>query len=159
MDRSERAGDSTSAGSLTLTMRRTIAASAARLYEAWTDPEQLLRWWGPRGVHCIEAQINLRVGGHYRIGNQMPDGRVVWITGTFETIEPGRLLTYGWVVDGKQASERVTVRFEPRGNATEVVVVHERIADPIARDQHEQGWDGCLFGLARLVDPAVSTKA
>src|SRR5258706_16477995 len=100
MDRDERAADSTSAESLALTVRRTIAASAARLYEAWTNPEQLLRWWGPRGVRCFEAQIDLRVGGQYRIGNEMPDGRVVWITGSFEAIAPGRSLTYSWVVDG-----------------------------------------------------------
>ena len=152
MDRTASEGESTSVEGLTLTMRRTISANAARLYEAWTDPEQLLAWWGPRGVRCIEAQVDLRVGGLYRIGNQLPDGRVVWITGTFEAIVPGRLLTYGWFVDGQQARERVTVRFEPRGSATEVVVVHERIADPIVRDDHERGWEGCLSGLARLVE-------
>jgi uncharacterized protein YndB with AHSA1/START domain len=94
----------------------------------------------------------LRVGGQYRIANQLPDGRVVWITGEFEAIEHGRLLTYVWVVDGQQASERVTVRFEPRGSATEVIVVHERIADSTVRDRHERGWEGCLFGLARLIE-------
>jgi uncharacterized protein YndB with AHSA1/START domain len=153
MDQTADASQPASADGLTLTMRRTIEASAERLYEAWVDPEQLLDWWGPRGVHCIGAQVDLRLGGRYRIGNRMPDGTVVWITGTFEAIEPGRLLSYSWAVEGRQARERVTVRFEPQGSATEVVIIHERIADPAIRDDHERGWEGCLSGLARWVEP------
>jgi Activator of Hsp90 ATPase homolog 1-like protein len=45
----------------------------------------------------------------------------------------------------------VTVRFEPRGEVTDVVVRHERIADTSARDQHERGWLDCLDGLEALV--------
>lgn len=51
-------------------------------------------------------------------------------------------------------SERVTVRFEPRDNATEVIVVHERIASPAACEIHEQGWNGCLDGLEELLHRA-----
>jgi len=43
----------------------------------------------------------------------------------------------------------VTVRFEPKGDGTEVIVVHERIADEATRDDHEKGWAGCLDGLER----------
>lgn len=48
---------------------------------------------------------------------------------------------------GEETDERVTVRFEPRDDATEVIVVHERIASPGAREGHEHGWIGCLDGL------------
>ena len=44
------------------------------------------------------------------------------------------------------------MRFEPRGNATDVVVTHERIADEKARVSHEQGWLGCLDGLVELLE-------
>jgi uncharacterized protein YndB with AHSA1/START domain len=136
-----------------LSVRKTIRATPERLFEAWTHPDQLLNWWGPEGVTCIGAEIDLSVGGRYRIGNQMPDGSKLWITGEFEVIDPPRRLAYTWSLEGIAGpAERVTVRFEPLGGVTEVVVTHERIADEATRDQHERGWIGCLHGLARFVE-------
>lgn len=138
-------------GQITLLVRRTIKAPAARVYDAWTRPEHLLRWWGPRPVTCFEAHVDLRVGGEYRIGNRLPDGAALWIVGRFEVVEPRRRLVYSWRVEGKDSplleASRVTVRFEPRGEGTEVIVVHELIDTPVTRDEHEQGWKGCLENL------------
>jgi|SRR6185437_7998763 len=147
---------------LTLIVRRTIRATPERLFSAWTDPAQLRSWWGPAQVECPIAEVDLRVGGRYRLANQFPDGSVWWVGGIFETVAPPNLLVYSWELSAgtiqpggtpppEQAVERVTVRFEPRGDATEVVVTHERIADPAARDSHEQGWLGCLDGLVEFL--------
>ncbi len=137
---------------VTLAVRKTIKATAERLFEAWTDPEQLKKWWGPPGVTCTGAEVDLRVGGRYRMANQLPDGRVLWISGEFESIEPPRKLVYTWRVEPEtQASERVTVQFEARGDATEVIITHERIPSAAIRDMHEQGWHGCLEGLAEYI--------
>jgi uncharacterized protein YndB with AHSA1/START domain len=133
-----------------LVMRRTIHADPARLFAAWTDPEQLRAWWGPRPVTCAGAEVDLRVGGHYRIANRLPDGAIVVIEGEFRAIDPPRELVYTWRL-GVEPESLVTVRFEPRGDATEVVVIHERIADEATRDSHGEGWRGCLDGLDRLV--------
>ena len=139
---------------LTLTVRRVIAASPARLFEAWTTPALLRVWWGPRDVRCIAAEVDLRVGGSYRLGNQLPDGRVVWITGTFERIEPPHRLIYSWQI-GDEPTSRVTVRFDPAERGTEVTVLHERIASNAVRDEHDAGWNGCLDGLGEwAVRPA-----
>lgn len=137
----------------TLVVRKTIRAPAERLFEAWTTPEQVQRWWGTKEIACIGAEIDLRVGGAYRIGNKMPDGKLLWITGEFEKIEPPYELVFTWCVEPKSnISERVTVRFEPRGDATEIIVRHERIPNVAARDQHEYGWRGCLEGMAKYLD-------
>ena len=137
---------------IALVVRRTINASAARVYEAWTEPEQLVRWWGPRPVTCSAAEMDLRVGGEYRISNLLPDGSVVLIAGRFEVVEPPRRLVYTWQIERKQSPpperSRVTVLFEPRDDKTEVVVVHELIDTEATRADHEQGWNGCLAGLA-----------
>lgn len=130
-----------------LEVRRLIPARPERLFEAWTTPAQLERWWGPRGVRCTRAEVDPRVGGVYRIGNELPDGRVVHIAGEFLVFEPPRRLVYTWQLEGG-AQERVTVRFEPRDGGTEVVVVHEQIGGERERDEHERGWEGCLDGLA-----------
>jgi len=132
-----------------LVVRRTIKASAERLFRAWTEPSQLLQWWGPTGVECTVAEVDLRVGGAYRLANRFPDGRIIWITGTFEEIDPPRRLMYTWRIDPASAPERVTVQFESRGDVTEVIVTHERIMSEAAREEHAHGWNGCLDGLAK----------
>ncbi len=135
---------------LSLVVRRTIAASAERLFGAWTDPKQLADWWGPLGVTCEGAEVDLRVGGSYRISNRLPDGRVVWISGTYEIVDPPRKLVYSWrLADATGSVERVTVRFDPKKDGTEVTVLHERVADAETKTQHEQGWHGCLDSLAK----------
>jgi uncharacterized protein YndB with AHSA1/START domain len=148
---------------ITLVVRRTIRATPERLFAAWTEPEQLRQWWGPQNVRCPTAEIDLRVGGRYRLANEFPDGSVWWVSGIFEAVRPPSLLVYSWELAAgaltpggprppEQGAERVTVRFEPRGAATEVIVQHERIGDETARVSHEQGWFGCLDGLVALVE-------
>ena len=140
------------AGSLTLLVRRTIKATPARLFEAWTDPAQFVQWWGPPGVTCPGVEMDLRVGGAYRIGNRLPDGSEIWIAGTFERIAPPGELVFSWrLAHSDTPPERVTVRFDARGSSTEVVVFHERMADEATRADHEAGWIGCLDGLVAFL--------
>jgi uncharacterized protein YndB with AHSA1/START domain len=132
----------------TLVVRRRINATQEKLFAAWTQPQLLVRWWGPQGVACPAAEIDLRVGGTYRIANRFPDGTLVWIAGVFEVIEPPHRLIYTWKLESQNAAlERVTVCFEAHGAATEIIVTHERIADDAARTSHERGWNGCLDSL------------
>jgi uncharacterized protein YndB with AHSA1/START domain len=140
---------------LVLVVRRTIRAGARTLFDAWTQPEQLVAWWGPRPVRCASAEVDLRVGGRYRIVNELPTGAHVDISGEFTVVEAPRRLVYTWAVTpGDAGTELVTVRFERRGEGlTEVIVTHERIGSPAARDGHEAGWIGCLGGLARHASP------
>jgi uncharacterized protein YndB with AHSA1/START domain len=142
--------------SITLIVRRTVKADAQRVFDAWTQPEQLVKWWGPRPVTCTQAEVDLRVGGRYRIANLLPDGSTLFICGEFERVEPPLQLVYTWRIELQHApppeASRVTVRFEPRGAATEVIVLHERIDSEATRTDHEGGWIGCLNGLERLFD-------
>ncbi len=132
-----------------LRVRRVIAARPEQLFDAWTRPELLQQWWGPPGVQCIAAEVDLRAGGAYRIGNELPDGRILWIHGEFELVEPPHRLVYSWRL-GDEPVSRVTVRFAAiEERSTEVVIHHERIHSAAARDEHEDGWIGCLDGLAR----------
>ncbi len=143
--------------SIDLVVRRTIRATPQRLFEAWTRPEQLVRWWGPAPVECAGAEVDLRVGGRYRIGNRLPDGQVLWISGEFEEVTPPKRLVYTWQLGPRAGDpERVTVRFEAREGATEVIIVHQRILDEAARSDHERGWYGCLDGLEGYLDEAIT---
>jgi uncharacterized protein YndB with AHSA1/START domain len=153
--------DIANAADIALVVRRTIRAPVARVFEAWTQPEHLRKWWGPKGVTCVDPEVDLRVGGRLRLGNKLPDGNVMWIVGEFEAVVPPSRLVYSWQLGPEKdpplapanARERVTVRFEPRDIGTEVIIVHERLADMAAREGHEAGWFGCLDGLAELLEP------
>lgn len=135
-----------------LTIRRSIRATPEKIFDAWTKPDHLRKWWGPQGVRCSEAEIDLRVGGRYRIANELPDGSTIWIEGEFEQIERPHRLVYTWTSRSNQPQpERVSVRFEAHGDATAVTITHERIATPETRDDHESGWKGCLEGLSEYL--------
>ena len=138
--------------SASLEIRRTIRGPPERVFEAWTQPTHLKTWWGPASVRCVDAEIDLRVGGNYRIANEFPDGKLVWIVGEYETVEPPRKLVYTWRTEpGSRVSERVTVQFEPRNGETELIITHERIPNTTLRDMHKEGWNGCLDGLAEYL--------
>jgi uncharacterized protein YndB with AHSA1/START domain len=135
--------------SVTLIVRKTIRATPERLFDAWTRPEELKKWWGPQSVTCTDATVQLEVGGTYRIANQFPNGDVVWITGAYEIVDRPHRLVYTWRLGTPPGPpERVTVTFVRQGANTEVTVTHERIPSQPVRDVHEQGWLGCLDGLA-----------
>lgn len=143
--------------SLSLTESRLIRATPERLFEAWTRPEQLLLWWGPATVKCVEAEVDLRPGGRYRLGNQLPDGSIVLIQGEFLRVERPTELEYTWRVKQgamRPSDERVRVRFEAQGEHTRVEVFHDRIGDTDTRRGHAHGWHGCLEGLAQLLEEA-----
>jgi uncharacterized protein YndB with AHSA1/START domain len=135
---------------IVLVVRRTIRASAERLFAAWTQPEHLCAWWGPRPVTCSGAEVDLSVGGRYRIVNALPDGSSVTIEGEFREVEPPGKLVYTWSMgQGVEELSLVTVRFEQRGDVTEVIVVHDQLPSEAVRDSHQAGWKGCLDGLER----------
>lgn len=131
-----------------LVVQRRIEASREKVFEAWTQPEHLRRWWGPGDTTCPEASIDLRVGGMIRIANLTPSGRTIWIEGRFQAVEPPARLVYTWKMSVHEGEpSHVTVRFEPDGTGTRVTVVHTRLDSQATADSHEAGWHGCLDGL------------
>ncbi|PCH82518.1 MAG: hypothetical protein COB90_00080 [Hyphomicrobiales bacterium] len=147
-------------GPIYIHVRKKIPASPQRVFQAWTSPEELKQWWGPRNVVCSTAEVDLRVGGKYRLGNEFPDGKIVWISGIFETVEQPAELVYTWNVDMGQnnpasiGSEKVSVRFEKHEIGTELVLKHERIPDENIKSSHLKGWFGCFDGLLEHLEDA-----
>ncbi len=137
-----------SSADLSLIVRRVIKAQPDRVFNAWTNASILQLWWGPKGITCPEAEIDLEIGGVYKISNRLPDGSIVWIKGQFEEIIKNQKLVYSWWSSEHQIQkERVTVWFKKDKHGTEVVVSHERIATQGSVEDHTHGWLGCLEGL------------
>lgn len=73
---------------------RAFHASRRRVWEAWTDPEVLKLWWGPKGFTTPVYRIDLRVGGAYFSCMRSPDGKDFCSTGTFKEVVPMERLVY-----------------------------------------------------------------
>lgn len=149
----------TSHADLSVIIRRLVRGSPEQVFQAWTEPEQVMKWWGPAQVSCPDCQIDLRVGGAYKIGNLLPDGSVIWIIGKFLRVKRPNLLSYSWRSGlesefDEAAPERVTVRFVQRGEKTEVIVEHRHIPDEQTQRNHTQGWTGCLDGMEEFASSA-----
>lgn len=136
-----------------LTVRRHVLAHPDTVFDSWTDPEHLVRWWGPKDVLCTHAEVDLQVGGTFRLANQSPDGNTVWIAGMYEEIDRPRLLRHTWFMEGDEQTkpERVTIEFLPTESGTEIVITHAAIPTEPMRRGHREGWIGCLDGLVELL--------
>lgn len=141
----------------TLQIKKTIAAPREKVFQAWTDPKALTRWFIPFDDYTTTlAEVDLRVGGKYRIQVKAPDGVVSTVGGVYREVKPPERLVFTWTSEpggscGAQGGFEtlVTVEFHDRGSSTEIVLTHEGFMDSTERDKHNQGWTGCLNNLPK----------
>jgi uncharacterized protein YndB with AHSA1/START domain len=135
-----------SLASAAVVVRRTIAASAEDLFDAFLDPEALAAWMRPGTIQSTVAHVEPRVGGRYEITMQGQSGALPH-TGVYRVIERPRRLVFTWHSIGTEHKETlVTVDFLRIGPKTEVVVTHERLPES-ARPSHANGWTSGLLHL------------
>lgn len=142
----------------TLVITRTYAAPREKVFRAWTEPEELKKWWAAgTGFITTIAEVDLRVGGRYRLGMKPPDKDVVHVVGgVYREVQRPSRLVYTWTwEDGDGTETLVTVDFHDKGSSTEVILTHKDFASQESRDQHAHGWAGCLDSLDRLVAPGT----
>ena len=71
-----------------IVLTRVFDAPRELIWTAWTDPEHVVHWWGPKGFTVIASKMDLRPGGMYLYGMQAPDGTPMWGRFTFREITP-----------------------------------------------------------------------
>jgi uncharacterized protein YndB with AHSA1/START domain len=134
-----------------LTIKRRFNAPPAQVFAAWTDPEKIMRWFGPGQVQCTHAEFDRRVGGRYVISARSPDGDKHEVAGVVREIVANEKLVYTWAWHTMPERESlVTVEFKPDGDGTLLTLTHSQFADEPARDRHQLGWNGALDKLAKL---------
>lgn len=132
-----------------LRIERSFDATPEEVFAAWTDPEVLRRWWAvhPDGSTPV-AEVDLRVGGRYRLMMEQPDGTRHTVGGEYREVRPPHRLVYSWrweLDSGEQGRESVvTVSFQADGERTRLVLEHTGLESTDARDRHAQGWIACL---------------
>ena len=134
-----------------LQISRYFDSPVETVFAAWTQAEQLKRWHAPGDITVGSAEVDLKVGGRYRIEMLHPEesgGDKSIVSGEYLEIEPNRRLVYTWGWEGPERAETlVTLQFAAKENGTELTLTHERFATEEARDKHQFGWNGCLDKL------------
>lgn len=141
----------------TVVIVRTLAAPVARVYAAFTDAALLARWMAPPPYRVVEAVVEPRPGGAYRVKVTGPEGDVHLTTGEFLELVPDRRIVHDWRYEGPfgrdAAPTRLTVELRALGpSATELTLTHDRVPDAEQYAQLDAGWAGCLAALETLLD-------
>ena len=142
----------TTATETSLRLTRMIQADPTKVFEAWTDPKQLNLWSAPEPMD-VEAEVDLRVGGRYRILMKGTDGGVFTAVGEYREIDPPNRLSYTWKWEetgNDYYDTLVTVEFHDREGATEVVLIHDLFPDAEITGKHNEGWTSCLTRLEKV---------
>jgi uncharacterized protein YndB with AHSA1/START domain len=136
-----------------LRLERTFAATAEEVFDAWTNPEVLERWWAAAPTWTSPGcEVDLRPGGRYRLSmRDDANGRTHVVGGEFREVDRPRRLVYTWRWEGAPDESVVTVEFQTAGDTTTVVIEHSGLPAEAARAEHERGWNGTLDNLARRV--------
>jgi uncharacterized protein YndB with AHSA1/START domain len=144
-----------------------------RIWKAWTEPELLMKWWGPRSFTAPVSKIDLRVGGKYIACMRSPDGKDYWSTGTYkEIVKPERLVLtdsfsdaqgkivpasyYGMSGDWPLELQ-ITVTFEEQGAKTKLTLRHEGLPESPNRELTKAGWIESFDKLAQYLEKGFVT--
>lgn len=150
-----------------LIIDRLFDAPRARVWQAWTDPEAMKRWWGPKDFTAPHITMDFRVGGKYLCCMRSAEGQDFWSTGVYEEIVPMERLVctdsfadqngnivpathYGMSADFPMTLE-VTVKFEEMDGKTKMTVQHMGIPAGEMFDMTRAGWNQSFDKLADSV--------
>ena len=134
-----------------LTLKRRLNAPAENVYAAWTDPAQIVKWFGPDAGAVTRADMDVRVGGRYDIGFSTQDGETHNVGGVYREVVRNEKLQFTWAWRSTPERESlVTVLVKPDGDGSILTLIHEQFFDEAARDRHQFGWTGSLEKLEKL---------
>ena len=147
-----------------LVIERTLKAQPERVFDAFTDPDQLKNWWWPSGFTCPASEVDLRIGGKYRLAMEWPGSIPAeaqfshHMGGEYYEIDrPHRLVMSGRAVNDEQGelfATLIEVTFEARDGGT-ALTVRQSYFEPMppaeAMTGAQQGWSEQLEKLQQLL--------
>lgn len=147
-----------------LVITRFFDAPRERVWKAWTEPEHMMKWWGPKNFTAPACKMDFRVGGKYLFCMRSPEGKDYWSTGVYqEIVKPERLIftdsfadENGNVVSGAHygmgddfpLEMTVIVTFEDMGGKTKMTLRHTSMPAGDMSKMAGQGWNESFDKLA-----------
>ena len=149
-----------------LVITRLFDAPLARVWHAWTDPELMTHWWGPKTFTAPVCQIDLRVGGRILCCMRSPEGQDFWSTGVYREVTPMQRLVctdsfadaegnvvpatyYG--MEEMPLELLITVTFEEQAGQVRMTLRHAGFPPGEMAGQARQGWDESFDKLASIL--------
>jgi uncharacterized protein YndB with AHSA1/START domain len=137
-----------------LHIERTLPAARGLVYQAFTDPQRMLQWFGPHGFSATTIELDVRKGGSWRGGMRGPDGGEMIASGVYREIVPNERLvfTYAWEEHGVRGHETVCcLELSDEGNQTRMVFTQGPFESAKSSAGHQGGWSEAFEKLARAV--------
>lgn len=139
-----------------LVLRRTLAAPPETVFDVWTQPDHMKRWLAPSDEFTNPfVEVELRVGGTYRIAFQSEDGHLSVVGGKYVALERPNKIAFTWRWEPPHEFEThetlVTVEIAPCDEGAELTLTHERFPLAEMLEKHNAGWSGALDRLVRAV--------
>lgn len=157
-------GSTQGSGRDELIITRIFDAPRELVWRAWTDPEHIQRWWGPKNFTTPASRIDFRVGGKYLFCMRSPDGKDYWSTGVYREIVPFERIVctdsfadeegnvvpathYGMSPDFP-LEMLITVTFEDFQDKTKMTLKHTGLPVGDMEEQTGTGWNESFDKLA-----------
>src|SRR5213082_3908021 len=130
---------------LSLEIKRLFRSPRDRVYAAWTDPAQLIQWFGPEKVQTRDLIAETRVGGKFRWDVTNSEGENMTCLGEYRELQPDKKIVFNWQWDDDEDWENhtsiVTVELSDADGGTELRLTHEQLPNEASRDGHTGGWN------------------
>jgi uncharacterized protein YndB with AHSA1/START domain len=136
-----------------LTLKRRLNAPPAQVFQAWTDPQKIVRWFGPAATipDSVKAEMDVRVGGRFRASFTTDNGEYHEVGGVYREVVTNERISFSWAWHSTPERESlVTITLRPDGGGTLLTLHHEQFFDEAARDGHVRGWTGTLDKLEQM---------
>ena len=139
---------------LMLEIMRILPAARPVAFAAFSEADQLARWWGPDGFTTLGLEFDPRIGDSYRIEMQPPEGDPFFLAGRFHEVDaPASLsFTFAWEdPDPDDIETVVELDFDERGDSTDVQLTQGPFKTEPRRQLHRDGWTESFDKLERLL--------
>jgi uncharacterized protein YndB with AHSA1/START domain len=139
---------------LRLELRRVLPAPSPLVFAAFSDANELAKWWGPEGFTTPSLKFQARLGESYRIEMEPPAGDPFYLTGEFREVDPPARLayTFAWEdPDPDDVETLVALSFRDLGGSTEVALTQGPFKTEARRALHRDGWTDSFDKLERLI--------
>ncbi|MGB0798222.1 MAG: SRPBCC family protein [Planktomarina sp.] len=136
-----------------LILDRYLDHPPAKVFTFITDPDLVLKWWGPEYVTRTRGEMDFSKPGPWRAEMSIEDGRTVTVSGQVFTSEPVERLSYTWAwhTDGVRGHESIVhFKLSPKGAGTMLQLIHTDLPDEDAQTNHCTGWTSTLNCLEKF---------
>src|SRR5437870_3217209 len=146
-----------------IVMTRVFVAPRRLVFEAFSKPELLKRWFGPRGWSLVVCEVDFKVGGGFRFVLRGPDGRQMGMRGVYREIAPPERSVHMESFDDYPGESQVTAVFVEQGGKTTmtatVLYASKEVRDAVIKSGMENGAAETYDRLAELLPSLLAQES